>query len=113
MYNTPNFYNYYPPIARNIPRNGIFKNFFGGVNFNELLNQTSKTLNVINQAIPIIYQIRPLINNTKTIFKIANIIKDDGPSNSKYDNTNINSNKINETKKEELSSSINEPTFFL
>ena len=40
----------------------------------EFLDGTSKTLGVINQALPVIYQIKPIMNNAKTMFKIANIM---------------------------------------
>ena len=39
-----------------------------------LLDGTQKTLGVINQAIPVVYQVKPIINNAKTMFKIANIM---------------------------------------
>ncbi len=42
-----------------------------------LLEGTQKTLGVINQAIPIVYQIKPIVNNAKTIFKIADSLKED------------------------------------
>ena len=45
------------------------------IDFNKILNGTSKTLNVINQAIPIYYQVKPIIANAKTLFRVANIIK--------------------------------------
>ena len=44
------------------------------VKWSSLLDGTSKTLGVINQAIPVFYQIKPIIGNAKTLFKIANTI---------------------------------------
>lgn len=41
-----------------------------------LLDGTQKTLGVINQAIPIVYQVKPIVSNAKTLFKIANVIKE-------------------------------------
>ncbi len=41
-----------------------------------LLDGTQKTLGVINQAIPIVYQVKPIVNNAKTLFKIANVMKE-------------------------------------
>lgn len=41
-----------------------------------LLDGTQKTLGVINQAIPIVYQVKPMISNAKTLFKIANVMKE-------------------------------------
>ena len=66
--------------------------FFKNINFNNLLDGTQKTLNVINQAIPIFYQIKPLINNTKTLFKLTQIINEPEKEENKQ--------TITETKKE-------------
>ena len=48
---------------------------FKKIDFNKILSGTSKTLNVINQAMPIYYQVKPIIANAKTLFRVANIIK--------------------------------------
>ena len=45
------------------------------INWSNILNNTQKTLNVINQAIPIIYQVKPLVTNAKTLFRIADAKK--------------------------------------
>lgn len=45
--------------------------------FSSFLNGASKTLNVVNQAIPIFYQIKPMINNAKTMFRIMGAVKED------------------------------------
>ena len=50
--------------------------FLKKINFNNLLDGTQKTLNVINQAIPIFYQVKPLINNTKTLFQLTKIMNE-------------------------------------
>ncbi len=50
------------------------------VNWGNLLNNTQKTLGIINQAIPIVYQMRPLVNNARTIFKIAGAMNDTSKS---------------------------------
>ncbi|MBO6145405.1 MAG: hypothetical protein J6O62_01205 [Bacilli bacterium] len=42
------------------------------INWGNLLSNTQKTLNIVNQAIPIVYQIKPIVNNARTIFKVAN-----------------------------------------
>ena len=62
-------YNQYNPysIGNNIKK----------INWGNILNNTQKTLNVINQAIPIIYQVRPLFTNAKTIFRIADAVKEE------------------------------------
>lgn len=46
------------------------------IKWGSILDGTSKTLGVINQAIPVIYQVKPIVNNAKTMFKIANIINE-------------------------------------
>ena len=48
----------------------ILKNLKWGT----VLDGTQKTLGVINQAIPIFYQVKPIVNNAKTLFKVANIM---------------------------------------
>ena len=104
MYNNPNLFQY-PNM--NLSKPSLF-------NFGEILNKTQKTLNVINQAIPIFYQIKPLWNNAKTILKIANIVnekptKTTTKSVNNTVNTKEKNNEIN--KKQEIK--YNEPVFFL
>src|SRR5574344_429411 len=75
MYNG-NFYNPYMfgsyQTASKLGSSGIgLKGLFRGFNFNNFLTSTGKTLNVINQAIPIFYQIKPIFNNAKTMLRVA------------------------------------------
>lgn len=44
-------------------------------NFSSFLDGTQKTLGIINQAIPIVYQVKPMIQNAKTMFRIADEIR--------------------------------------
>ncbi len=76
MYN--NFYPYYNYGFNN---SNIFNKLSSltskaKVNWSNILNNTQKTLSVINQAIPIIYQIKPIYTNAKTIFKVINAVKE-------------------------------------
>ena len=84
--------------------NGLFKKF----SLSSFLSGANKTLNVVNQAIPIYYQIKPMVTNAKTMFKVMKEIKK--PNNK----TNIN-NKTKEKEKEKESNYINDgaPTFFI
>ena len=66
-------YNYYKPHGVL----GGFKNTFKNFSFNNFLDGCGKTLNVINQAIPVVQQIGPVVTNAKTMFKIADIMKED------------------------------------
>lgn len=62
------------------------------VNWSNILNNTQKTLNVINQAIPIIYQVKPLVSNARTLFRIADAVNEPEtnniPSDNNYQTTN-------------------------
>ena len=64
----------YPYPSPNTFAKGI--SLLKNIKWGNLLDGAGKTLNVINQAIPIVYQVKPLINNAKTIFKIADAIND-------------------------------------
>ena len=41
------------------------------IKWTSLLDGTQKTLGVVNQAIPVFYQIKPIVQNAKTIWKVA------------------------------------------
>lgn len=59
------------------PKVGLFSRFSNlakGFSFTSFLDGTQKALGVINQAIPIVYQVKPMFQNAKTIFKIADEI---------------------------------------
>ena len=103
MYNNPNFFQYQ---NLNLAKPKLF-------NFSDLLNKTQKTLNVINQAIPIFYQIKPLWNNTKTILKIANIVNEPQKQMRKE---SVNIEKKQKNKQQTIikkENKYNEPVFFL
>lgn len=57
----------------------------------DFLDGTSKTLGVINQAIPVVYQVKPIMNNAKTLFKIANIMNTPTTNETTTNNKNNNS----------------------
>ena len=77
MYNNSMYYNNFVPYQNN---NVLKKGFtFGAlhkINWSNLLNNTQKTLNVINQAIPVYYQVKPIIGNAKTMFRMVNALKE-------------------------------------
>lgn len=73
------------------------------INWAGLLDNTQKTLGVINQAIPIIYQVKPMISNARTMFRIADVIKTpDVPSSS---NVVVESKPVTEN--------VNKPIFYI
>lgn len=75
--------------------------FAKGINWSGILDGTQKTLGVINQAIPIIYQVKPIISNAKTMFKIADVIN--SPANDTKPNVAI----------ENVTSNVNKPIFYI
>ena len=77
-----------------------------GINWGSLLDGTQKTLGIINQAIPIFYQVKPIISNARTMFRIADVVKND--------NFNDNSNNTNNLSDTSVStSSNNSPIFYI
>lgn len=51
-----------------------------GFNWSGFLDGTQKTLGVINQAIPIVYQVKPIFSNAKTMFRIADEMRSSPPA---------------------------------
>lgn len=80
-----------------------------GLNWSGLLNNTQKTLGIINQIIPIVYQVKPLVSNARTLFKIA------GAVNSNDDNSqdNVNQNQYLNNYSTPIEKDSNSPVFFL
>ena len=120
MYNSMYYNNFYPYQAMRLGagasagsrllRGGIL-NGIGKVNWGSLLTNTQKTLNVINQAIPVYYQVKPFYNNAKTMFRVMGALKDDKSSVNRAnvsDNSNVNSS-VNSTIK---NTNQNRPVFF-
>ena len=79
----------YPYANPSLITKGI--NFLKTLKWTEFLDGTSKTLGVINQAIPIVYQVKPIMNNAKTLFKIANIMNTPTTNETATNNRNNNS----------------------
>lgn len=80
-----------------------------GLNWRGLLNNTQKTLGIINQIIPIVYQVKPLVSNARTLFKIA------GAVNSNDDNSqnNVNDEQVINNYSTSIEKDSNSPVFFL
>lgn len=101
---------YNNPYMMSMVKPGLFSKAataFRGINFGSLLDGAGKTLGVINQAIPIVYQVKPIINNAKTMFKIADELK----------NTNTTSNITNTSNISDTSKTTeditNRPIFYI
>ena len=75
MYNNPMYYNNFYPYNNTMLKKSILS--LKKINWSNILNNTQKTLNVINQAIPVYYQVKPIWSNAKTMFRMASALKDD------------------------------------
>lgn len=80
------------------PTSGGIISLIKSLNIPGILDGTQKTLSVINQAIPVIYQIKPLVSNIGTLFKIKDIINE--PNN-------------NKTNSDDIKKANNSPIFFV
>lgn len=85
-----------------------------GINWGNLLDGTQKTLGVINQAIPIVYQVKPIINNAKTMLRIASQMasNDNNINNNQVNISKTNNTQINQVKSP-VSNTINRPIFYI
>ena len=111
MYNNPFMYqNLYRPsfLSRLFGGAGAIRGSTSGINWGNLLTTTQKSLGVINQAIPLIYQVKPIISNAKTMFKIADAIKTD----KKSTNTSTQKETILTTQTSNLKND-NKPIFYI
>lgn len=83
------------------------------INWSSLLNNTSKTIGVVKEAIPIVKEVKPMFNNMRSMLKVASIFKDE------TDNTNINQpeneniKNTTTTNNNGMFNNQNEPNFFL
>lgn len=94
-----------------------------GINWGGLLNNASRTLGVINQAIPVVKQAGPMLNNMKSMIRLASAFKNEtSPSkinNKSNNNLNNIDNNVNSTsvitkeKKEIVSPEDYLPNFFI
>jgi hypothetical protein len=86
--------------------------FLSKIKWGSILSNTQKTLNVVNQAIPLYKEVKPMINNFRALGRIKNeftkinneMIKEEG----------INKSAVNPVNNHSIASeSVPSPTFFL
>ena len=99
------------PYIEQATKTGLLSKIFrNGINWSTILSNTQKTLNIVNQSIPVIKQMGPMINNTKTMFKIMNEFKKvDTPKKETKEIKQINEIKETINNKQ---INYNNPTFF-
>ena len=124
--------NYYNPYFYSMPNSmvntgnvGLFSRLLGGrsITLGGILNGTQRALSFANQAIPLVKQIKPMVGNAKTMFKVMNEFKrtENPKQNVRVNNVqnNLNNNvNNNENLKETIQnnnyiSSDEGPTFFI
>lgn len=114
-----------PYLYQNAYRPGLLARLFGGgaasaagasanavrsgINWSNILTNTQKSLGIINQAIPLVYQVKPMINNAKTMFKIAGAVKGDARGANRSTRTNITNN----SSQSEMVENDNKPIFYI
>ena len=100
-YYNPYFYTMPMGIAESTPKVGLLTRLFGrsGATLSSILYGTQKVLNVANQAIPLVKQARPMVNNAKTMFKIMNEFKRSDTKQKKNNNqyNQVNTNNTHST----------------
>ena len=97
--------NYYNPYMYTFPQTiGTGGKILSKLTFSSFINGTSKTLNLINQAIPVVKQVSPIFKNMKTMFKVMNEFK-------KNDTVNTNNNNHSEIQNHQQNDG--QPTFFI
>jgi hypothetical protein len=111
-----NFYNPYMnyiPYPQTTSPKCLIRGFLGrlrkGTSWTTILDNTQRTLGIVNQAIPLVKQTGPIIKNARTMFRVMNEFKKDDNSITTPD-TSINKNNNNI-----MNHSIktnNTPTFF-
>ena len=126
-YYNPYFFNTPSSLSgiSNTPRIGLLTRLFGrsGVTFGNILNGTQRALSFANQAIPFVRQVRPMIGNAKTMFKVMNEFKKSEKPTRNSNNTKVNNNNTSNDnyynnknyEKEEETKIIQDdgPTFFM
>lgn len=106
-------------LGSNITNANIgLKGLLSKINFSSILTNAQKTLNVVNQAVPLYYQVKPVFKNIKALGKIGkefNNLNTNTSSNNiiNKDNTlNSVNNDVNNNIENNLKDDIPTPTFF-
>lgn len=104
-----NFYydNFNPQIYPMNQVNPINRKMKTRANIQKSLHYATKTIYTINQVIPLIYQIRPIINNTKNAFRVIQAVNHINDID--FDEVEQNITPINE---EEIKNSTNNDVQF-
>lgn len=124
-----NYYNpyfYTLPTSVAAPKVGLLGRIFGnsGVTLSGILNGTQRALNFANQAIPLVKQVKPMIGNAKTMFRVMNefkrvevpnknTMKSDTNNNTQSNVTINNEVESNNIQNNQIINHDSGPTFFM
>lgn len=120
MYNQMPFA--FTPMSLNIPNavntattGGKTLGLFSKLNFSSILTNTSKILNLANQAIPLYHQAKPIISNIRTLSRIGKEFTSVKQSNIQNEVSNKENTNTSDIRKQEIIKTdvIPKPTFFL
>ena len=102
------------PAASAVRAPSILPAIAGGTksfSFSGLLNGASKTLGVINQAIPVFNQVKPIWSNAKTMFRVVKELNKNEPV--KKDEVKNETIKTDQKESNTSTNNSNNPNFFL
>lgn len=99
--------NFYNPYMYSLPVETGTSSLIKKISLSSIINGTSKTLNLINQAIPVVKQVSPIMKNMKTMFSVMNEFKKNDVT-----NTSIEDMKTNE-QTTDIIKTTDEPKFFI
>jgi len=113
--NFSNPYYYNLPTNYIQPKIGILGKLFGntGISISNFLNGTQKVLNIANQTIPLVKQVKPMIGNAKTMFKVMNEFKRVEKPLNKENYANSHEIQKNIINNETILQTEEGPTFFI
>ena len=83
------------------------------INISSILTNTQKTLSVVNQAIPLYYQVKPVVQNLRALGKIGKEFNNINTNNTNKVNDNYNNSNTNNLKTNINDYDIPAPTFYL
>ena len=94
---------------------------FSKINLSSLLSNAQKTLGVVNQAIPLYYQVKPVFKNLKALGKIGKEFTKISENNNQNSNrstqqetvTNISNNNVTTSNITDSQNDYPNPTFYL
>lgn len=94
---------------------------FSKINLSSLLSNAQKTLGVVNQAIPLYYQVKPVFKNLKALGKIGKEFTKINENNNQNSNrstqqesvTNISNNSVTTSNITDSQNDYPNPTFYL